>query len=241
MIRRAILELYAKSKQRFGANKIRIRLEAEYGIKISTGRVYRLMRGMKLPKISTVKPKPAHKAAAVSSEYPNKVNKQFNPTERNRVWVSDITYIKAGGRWNYVCVVIDLFAKKLLAHKVRRKLDTALTAESFRTAYSLRGEPVGLIFHSDRGVQYTSLEFRKILDAANVTQSFSAKGHPYDNAVAESFFKFLKLEETGRRSYASTEELELALFEYSRFYNNSRPHSANNGLTPNQADNLADL
>lgn len=91
-----------------------------------------------------------------------------------------------------------------------------------------------MIFHSDRGSQYTSAEFRKRLDRASFIQSFSKKGHPYDNAVAEAFFKFLKLEETDRRSYSSFDELELSVFEYIHFYNFNRPHSANNLLSPVQ-------
>lgn len=94
-----------------------------------------------------------------------------------------------------------------------------------------------MIFHSDRGSQYTGDEFRKRLDRASFIQSFSKKGHPYDNAVAEAFFKFLKLEETNRRSYCSFDELQLSVFEYIHFYNFYRPHSANNLLSPVHFEN----
>jgi transposase InsO family protein len=235
-IRRAILELYTKSKQRFGAGKIRQRLSAEYGINISEGRVYRLMKGMSLPKMSTVKPKPAPKTMSADSECPNLLNKQFNPSAPNRVWVSDITYIKVNGKFVYLCVIIDLFARKLIAYKIGARADASLTIDTFNTAYKLRGAPAGTLFHSDRGVQYTAKDFRKLLDNANFIQSFSAKGHPYDNAVVESFFKFLKHEEIDRRSFDSLDELNLALFEYMHFYNHSRPHSANDNLTPHELE-----
>ena len=101
-----------------------------------------------------------------------------------------------------------------------------------------RNYPENVIFHSDRGSQYTSDEFRKRLDRASFIQSFSKKGHPYDNAVAEAFFKFLKLEETNRRSYNSFDELELSVFEYIHFYNFKRPHSANDLLSPVQFEAL---
>lgn len=101
-----------------------------------------------------------------------------------------------------------------------------------------RNYPENVIFHSDRGSQYTSDEFRKRLDRASFIQSFSKKGHPYDNAVAEAFFKFLKLEETNRRSYTSFDELELSVFEYIHFYNFKRPHSANDLLSPVQFEAL---
>ena len=95
------------------------------------------------------------------------------------------------------------------------------------------------MFHSDQGSQYTSKEFRKALDCANIVQSFSARGHPYDNAVMESFFRFLKHEELNRRTFNSLQELNLSLFEYVEgFYNKNRPHSANDFLSPNEKEAL---
>ncbi|GHU44615.1 hypothetical protein FACS1894111_12160 [Clostridia bacterium] len=126
--------------------------------------------------------------------------------------------------------------EKLLAYKVSRKADAALVIDTFYAAVSLRKPPKGLIVHSDRGPQYTSSALKKVLDEANVMQSFSAKAYPYDNAVAEAFFKYLKCEELNRHSYSSTEELDLAMSQYARFYNNERPHSANDGLTPNDRE-----
>ena len=108
----------------------------------------------------------------------------------------------------------------------------------FESALKNRNYPENVIFHSDRGSQYTSDEFRKRLDRASFIQSFSKKGHPYDNAVAEAFFKFLKLEETNRRSYTSLDELELSVFEYIHFYNFKWPHSANELLSPVQFEDL---
>jgi putative transposase len=240
-IRRAILELYSKYKQRFGAEKINRRLKAEYGIHISNGRVYRLMKGMELPKASTVRPKPAAQSMLDGSDCVNHINGRFNPKTPDKVWVSDITYIRVNGRFAYVCVVIDLYARKLIAYKVSTKIDTKLTIDTFNAAYASRREPKGVLFHTDRGSQYLSIAFRRRMDQVKFIQSFSAKGHPYDNAVAESFIKSLKQEEINRRLFLSVEELELALFEYAHFYNNSRPHSANDGLTPNEKERRGDL
>ena len=106
-----------------------------------------------------------------------------------------------------------------------------------RKAYALRGEPEGLMFHSDRGTQYTSFSFRQLLDSLNVVQSFSKKGYPYDNAVMECFFKYLKKEETDRRSFRTLQELRMSLFRYiDGFYNSRRPHGSLSYLTPNQAE-----
>lgn len=106
--------------------------------------------------------------------------------------------------------------------------------DTFEIALKNRNYPKNVIFHSDQGSQYKSEKFRKRLDKSSFIQSFSKKGHPYDNAVAEAFFKFLKLEETNRHSYRSIEEVELSVFEYIHFYNFKRPHSANDLLSPVQ-------
>lgn len=96
-----------------------------------------------------------------------------------------------------------------------------------------------LMFHSDRGSQFTTKRFRQYLDSLNIVQSFSAKGHPYDNAVMECFFKYLKKEETDRRNYTNLAELKQSLFTYiNGFYNSVRPHSHNDGLTPNEKEAL---
>lgn len=96
-------------------------------------------------------------------------------------------------KFYYLCVIIDLFSRKVIAYNISGKPDSALVIETFISAYKLRNAPFGLMFHSDRGSQYNSFSFRKLLDDLNVVQSFSKKGHPYDNAVAKSFFKYLKL------------------------------------------------
>jgi len=239
-IKRAILELHARSKQRLGVERMQKRLEVEYGIKISVGRVSRLMRTMALPQMSTSKPRFTREVSADTGEYHNHLKQQFNPDEPNAVWVSDITFIKVNGRFYYVCAVIDLFARKLIAYSMSDKANTQLCLSALETAYRDRGRPSGVLFHSDRGVQYTARDFRRRLDELQFTQSFSAKGHPYDNAVAEAFFKSLKREETDRRSYRSDTELMMALFEYMRFYNHSRPHSANGGKTPDEVEEALD-
>ncbi len=126
-------------------------------------------------------------------------------------------------------------------HRQLNEFDSTLFTEMFlyyiyllRVRIHLNGS---LLFHSDRGCQFTAKAFRKHLDELNIVQSFSAKGHPYDNAVMECFFKYLKKEETNRRTYSSFDELKLSIFQYiNGFYNSFRPHSHNNGLSPDQAE-----
>lgn len=231
-IRTCILQIYSDSKCRYGTAKMRKVLEMNYGISISPGRVYRLMKEMKLPKMSTVKPKFKATKQSDSLPCPNILKQKFNPKAPNMAWCSDITYIKVQNRFYYLCVIIDLFSRMVIAYHISNRIDSKLVLDTFEAALKNRNYPAGTLFHSDRGAQYTCLAFRKRLDDASFVQSFSAKGHPYDNAVAESFFKFLKLEEVDRRTYHSLQELRLSIFQYIHFYNFNRPHSSSNFLPP---------
>ena len=235
-IRRLILTIYADYDKRLGAYKIHHVLQRDYGVRISVGRVYRLMRSMHLPKMSTAHPR-HYFCRSDDSLCPDRLRQSFTQNAPNLVWVSDITYLRAGGKWYYLCVVIDLFSRKVIAWHLSSKQDVELTITAFRKAYAARSAPKGLMFHSDRGTQYTAFAFRSLLDSLNIVQSFSKKGYPFDNAVCESFFKYLKKEETDRRSYSSFHDLKLAVFSYiEAFYNAKRPHASLGYLTPDEAD-----
>ena len=238
-IKSAILRIYAAYDKRFGAYKVQRILAREYGISVSVGRVYRLMRSMELPKMSTDRPKhrSSHPSRTEDNACRNHLKQRFSQDAPNLVWVSDFTDIKAGGKWCYLCVVIDLFSRKVVSWQLSDKADTALVMNAFRKAYEKRGRPQGLMFHSDRGTQYTAEPFRKLLDELHVVQSFSKKGYPFDNAVCESFFRQFKREEADRRTYRSRQELYLAVFEYIEgFYNSHRPHASLGWLTPDQVE-----
>ena len=195
-------------------------LKREYGLTIGQTRVRRLLKQMNLPKIATKKMPTLYKKSN-DENCLNLLKRQFNVAAPNLVWVSDITYLKVASKWFYLCVIIDLFSRKVIAWKLSTKIDTQLVIDTFNKAYTKRGCPKGLMFHSDRGSQYTSLDFRALLERLEVVQSFSGKGNPYDNAVAESFFKFLKAEEIYIESY----------------YNSKRPHSTLNFLSPVEFEN----
>lgn len=134
---------------------------------------------------------------------------------------------------------MDLFSRKVISWCISAKPNVDLVRDTFNKAYKKRNAPYGLMFHSDRGAQYTALAFRQLLDSHNVVQSFSKKGYPFDNACCECFFKYLKKEETNRRTYRSLQELQLSIFEYIEgYYNSRRPHGSLNMLTPNEAETL---
>ena len=239
-IKIAILELYNKHKHRLGAFSMTSHLLRDYGIKVSVGRVYRLMKSMNLPKMSTIKQKPNYSYTQIdeSLNLYNLLKQQFDQPAPNLVWCGDFTYINIGkNRFVYLCVIIDLFSRKIIADSVSAKHNTKMVLETFEKAYATRNCPKGLMFHSDQGSEYTSKEYKQLLDNYSVTQSFSKKGHPYDNAVIECFFKYAKKEEFDRYSYSSLEEVKLAAFEYIEgYYNSNRLHSYNNNQTPNQKE-----
>lgn len=196
------------------------------------------MKTLQLPQMSTAKP-PVHGRHTHNGTCTNRLQQQFRQKAPNLVWVSDITYIKAGGKWYYLCIVMDLFSRNVISWHISAKPDSELVMGTFKKAYEKRNAPYGLMFHSDRGTQYTAFSFRQLLDSLNVVQSFSKKGYPFDNACCECFFKYLKKEETNRRTYHSLQELQLSVFEYIEgYYNSRRPHGTLGMLTPNEAEAL---
>lgn len=167
----------------------------------------------------------------------NSLARKFSPSAPNMAWVSDITELKTDSKTYYLCVILDLFARKAVGARLSIHKDTSLVAATFQNAFETRGHPANLLFHSDRGSQYTAHEFRKLLQDFGVKQSFSAPGVPYDNAPMESFFASLKVEETHRFRYAGISDLTASLRDYISFYNERRPHTSIGNLTPAQAEN----
>lgn len=232
------MQIYADYNKRLGAYKITYVLQRDYGINISVGRVYRLMKNLQLPRMSTEKPYRNYKHKD-NGHCTNHLHQKFNQKSPNLVWSSDFTYIKAAGKWYYLCIVMDLFSRKVISWNISGKPDVNLVMTAFKKAYDKRNQPTGLMFHSDLGSQYTAFAFRQLLDTLNVMQSFSKKGYPFDNACCECFFKYLKKEETNRKTYHSLQELQLSIFEYIEgFYNSKRPHSSLGMLTPNEKEEL---
>lgn len=161
-----------KSDKRLSAASMHIVLSRDYGTTISSGRVYRLMKSMDLPKMSTAKPKFRYHKPTVSLDYPNILNQQFDPNEPNRAWVSDITYIPVKNKFVYLCVILDLFSRKVIAWKLSHRMTASLVIDTLDTALTHRQPIESVLFHSDRGSQYTSVAFRQFLDAHNLIAGY---------------------------------------------------------------------
>ncbi len=145
-----------------------------------------------------------------------------------------MTCFKINGKYLYVCAILDLFSRKVIAYRISPKNSTYLITSTFKQALQSRNAPQSLLFHSDQGAQYTSKTFRKLLRVNKVVQSFSAPGQPHDNAVMESFFASMKREEIYRTQYKSEQQFVKSVDNYIKFYNTQRPHGTLNYKTPDQ-------
>lgn len=162
-IARTILRIYADCDKRLGAYKMTHILERDYDINISVGRVYRLMKTLELPKMSTLKPFKKHMHSENGQCF-NHLKQDFNPKVPDTVWASDFTYIKVNGKWYYLCIIMDLFSRKIISWHISSRSNVELVITAFQKVYNNRNKPLGLMFHSDRGAQYTAASFRHLLD-----------------------------------------------------------------------------
>lgn len=162
------------------------------------------------------------------------MNQNFDTNAPNEVWVSDITYFKSKNKAYYICVIIDLFSRMVIACKISRRNSTDLIKITIRQAFENRKPTTGLIFHTDRGANYKSKAICDYLSPFNVTQSFSRAYVPYGNSVMEAFFGTMKREELYRTKYRSEREFKAAVDDYIVFYNGHRPHKKLMYKTPEQ-------
>jgi transposase InsO family protein len=224
-----VQQIFDESQQRFGAEKIRTIL-AQTGVHISAKRISAIMQELDLRSIRTNAKKQYKKRQQYQKQ--NLLAREFTADHPNQIWVSDITYFKVSGYWVYLCIILDLFSRKIVGYRVSRNASTNLVTTTFRNAHQERGRPKKLTFHSDRGKQYTSGAFTQLLQANGVKQSFSATGRPHDNAVAETFFSTFKKEEAYRREYTSEQSFRKSVEQYIQFYNEVRPHQTLKYQTP---------
>jgi putative transposase len=220
-----IMELWKDSKKRKGYPMITQDLRA-VGQSISKNRIARRMRTLGIQSVVRRKFKATTNSKHRFPVAPNLLERNFNATEPDKVWVSDITYLRVAGAWLYLVVFIDLYSRCIVSWSVSRSLDHAFVLAAFNKAVWRFKPGTGLIIHSDRGVQYACDAFRQAIGLHGFIQSMSRKGDCWDNAVAESFFAILKTELVYQNDFYSLKEAEKALFEYIEVdYNRKRRHS----------------
>ncbi len=231
-----ISHFFKASKERYGSKRIHRDLCAD-GERVSERRVARTMRENK---ISARLRKP-RKPVTTNSNHkltpsPNLLQRAFHCTTPNTVWLADITYVETDEGWLYLAAVKDMATREIVGWAMADHLRAELCCDALRMALDRRVPVPGLILHSDRGVQYASGDYRKIIHRAKLTQSMSRKGECLDNAPMESFFSSLKKELVHRQRFATRAHARAAIFEYIEvFYNRQRRHSAIGYQTPAEA------
>jgi transposase InsO family protein len=236
-IDKEIRKEFEKSRGRYGSPRIYARLcltVAQRSVSRST--VARRMKAMKLvarPRRKYVVTTDSRHEYRISE---NLLDRKFDREEVNQVWVGDITYIRTDKGWRYLTTVIDLADRSIVGWALSETMHTECTTiAALKKALKNRyiGKKSGLMFHSDRGIQYACDEFRALLKEYQIVQSMSRKGNCWDNAVAESFFKTIKTEELDQYTVIKAENLYSLIFRYIEgWYNTLRIHSALNGKTP---------
>ena len=224
----AIMDIFEESKDSYGSIRMTRELKAR-GRVVGKNRVANMMRAASL---RARKPKKFKVTTDSNHNYPvapNILNREFHASNPGEVWVSDLTYVRTKNGWLYLTVIIDLYDRKVIGWLMSKGLSAGETViPAWIMANRNRSITQKLIFHSDRGTQYACNEFTKILKANNlIVQSMSRKGNCWDNAVAESFFKTIKVEWIYTQKYTNQEQAQLSIFEWiESWYNRRRRHSA---------------
>lgn len=203
------------------------------GESCSRHRVARLMRqaGLKAQVGYKRRPRPRGGPAAVVA--PNQLQQQFDVEAPNRVWVTDITYIRTHEGWLYLAAVLDLFSRQVVGWSMQSRMTCDLVMQALLMAVWRRRPRQTVTVHSDQGSQYTSHDWQRFLQQHNLTASMSRRGNCHDNAVAESFFQLLKRERIRRRTYRTRDEARADVFDYIElFYNTKRRHGYNEDQSP---------
>ena len=221
-----ISKIYEEGKGEYGSPTICQTLRQK-GYKVNHKRIARLMRAIGLRAKTVRRFKHTTVRCKDRDASPNLLNQNFHIDRPNRVWISDITYIRTEEGWLYLTTVEDMCSRGIVGHAITDHLRATAVIDALRMALSRRIVSPGLIFHSDRGVQYTDHRVRGLLRASGIVQSMSSTGNCYDNAMAESFFATLKKGHLFRQRFQTKEEARRKLFEYLEiFYNRVRRHSA---------------
>jgi putative transposase len=229
----AVRASFVASARTYGARRIwRDVLEA--GSSCGLHKIERLMRAQALrarPRRRALPKDDGERSASAIA--PNVLDRQFTADHSNRKWIADFTYLWTAEGWLYVAAVVDLFSRRVVGWSMKAEMSAQLVTDALLMAIWRRGRPDALLHHSDRGSQYTSEQFQRLMADNGVDCSMSRSGNVWDNAAMESFFSSLKTERIGRKVYRTRDAARADVFDYiERFYNTIRRHSTNGYLSP---------
>ena len=228
-----IARIHEESRQTYGAPRVQMELRGQ-GQRHGRNRIARLMRATGL----CGRQKKRYRVRTTDSKHdqpiaPNRLAEVPAARGPNQIWVADITYVSTGQGWVYVAAILDLYSRRIVGWAVSQQINTALVIMALNMALRHRQPPKGLLFHSDRGVQYASSEYRQALLNARLVASMSRKANCYDNAAMEAFWSTLKWELIYRRAFEDVADVRQAIFDYIEvFYNRQRLHSSLGYQTP---------
>ena len=235
-----IRRVFVESLETYGAPRVHAELREAHGVRVGRKRVARLMRQLELEGISrrskrrrTTIPDPAAAPA------PDLVGRRFTAARPNQLWLADITYLPTREGWLFLALVLDAFSRRIVGWSMRDDLKAELVVDALGMAVTRRKPPAGVVHHSDRGSQYTSLAFGTTLRESGLIASMGRRGDAYDNAACESVISTIKNELIKRRSWTSRDQARLAVFSYiETFYNPRRRHSALGYRSPIEYENI---
>jgi putative transposase len=220
-----IERVYKKHRQVYGSPRIHAELKDD-GFEVGRNRVARIMREQG---IQAKRRRPFRRTTESNHRFPvapNLLNRRFNVEQPNRVWASDITYISTKQGWLFLAVVLDLFSRRVVGWAMSKRIDSQLTRRALTMAINHRQPRKDLLHHSDRGFQYATLPYQKLLQRHGMIASMSRTGDCWDNAVVESFFSTLELELLDHHEFNTRGEARTAVCDYiEAFYNSERRHS----------------
>ena len=230
-----VISIFKESRNNYGTRKIKIEL-AKIAYIVSRRKISKIMSKYGLVSNYTIKQFKVHKATCNNENVANIVNQEFDNRNHLEVVVSDLTYVNVRGKWNYICILLDIFNREIVGYAAGKSKDAQLVYKAFTKVKSRLDEIE--VFHTDRGNEFKNKIIDEVLTTFNIKRSLSKKGCPYDNAVAEATFKIIKTEFAFNKTFNSFEELEYLLFDYVNWFNNKRIHGALGYMTPTQYKNL---
>ena len=224
-----ITDIFKISRNNYGTRKIKKELEKR-GEQVSRRRIGRIMKQEGLVSNYTTAQFKPQKDTCNESKVENILNREFQGQDYRKVVVSDLTYVRVGKSWNYICILIDLFNREIIGYSAGKHKTGELVKQAFQKVEGNLSEIH--LFHTDRGNEFKNKVIDEVLDTFEMERSLSHKGCPYDNAVAEATFKIVKTEFVRNETFQNLDKLKLKLWDYVNWYNQHRIHSALGYQTP---------